>query len=154
MQTFLPYANFINTAYALDRRRLGKQRIETKQILLTLTGESEGWKNHPAVKMWKGYEMSLAFYGSIICIAWKSYGYKDNQLQWFKDTYIYVGRRFKKRLEHPPWLGDQRVHSSHRAALLHKDYEHYSQFGWREEPKLNYYWPKEETNYEYPNMDG
>ena len=33
MQTFLPFADFAETAAVLDHRRLGKQRIEVLQIL-------------------------------------------------------------------------------------------------------------------------
>jgi len=32
MQTFLPYADFKESAQCLDYRRLGKQRVEAKQI--------------------------------------------------------------------------------------------------------------------------
>lgn len=38
MQTFLPYENFEESAYALDTRRLGKQRVETYQIMQALFG--------------------------------------------------------------------------------------------------------------------
>jgi hypothetical protein len=48
----------------------------------------------------------------------------------------------------PPWLGNESLHSSHRAALLYKDYSWYSKFGWSEQPavpdkkgRLPYYWP-------------
>ena len=33
MQTFLPYADFAQSAKALDPKRLGKQRVETIQIV-------------------------------------------------------------------------------------------------------------------------
>lgn len=33
MQTFLPYPEFIKSAQCLDNKRLGKQRVEAKQIL-------------------------------------------------------------------------------------------------------------------------
>lgn len=36
MQTFLPYADFQESAYALDPKRLGKQRVETLQIMQAL----------------------------------------------------------------------------------------------------------------------
>ena len=39
MQTFLPYADFSKSAGVLDRMRLGKQRVETLQILQKLVGE-------------------------------------------------------------------------------------------------------------------
>lgn len=47
-----PTPKFIDTAKILDYRRLGKQRVETWQVLLALGGKSKGWVNHPAVRMW------------------------------------------------------------------------------------------------------
>ena len=40
----------------------------------------------------------------------------------------------------PTWLGDNRVHSSHRANLLRKDPEHYNKYKWTEDPSIPYYW--------------
>ncbi len=37
MQTFVPYADFRATAFALDMKRLGKQRVETFQVIGGLT---------------------------------------------------------------------------------------------------------------------
>lgn len=39
MQTFLPYADFAQSAASLDMMRLGKQRVETYQILQKLLNE-------------------------------------------------------------------------------------------------------------------
>ena len=39
MQTFLPYPAFDLSAQVLDRQRLGKQRVETLQVLKALTIE-------------------------------------------------------------------------------------------------------------------
>merc|ERR1719424_116314 len=36
------------------------------------------------------------------------------------------------QVDMPPWLGDARFHSSHRAVLLQKDAAHYGAFGWAE----------------------
>ena len=47
-------------------------------------------------------------------------------------------------IKFPHWLGDVRFHSSHRANLLRKDYEYYSQFGWTENPKSPYVWHDKE----------
>jgi hypothetical protein len=57
MQTFLPYYSFEESAKCLDYRRLGKQRVEVYQIINILEGKNKtnGWVNHPAVKMWIGY---------------------------------------------------------------------------------------------------
>jgi hypothetical protein len=54
MQTFLPVANFKESAKILDYRRLGKQRVEARQILNALQGKSKGWANHPATKCGEG----------------------------------------------------------------------------------------------------
>ncbi|GAB3960278.1 hypothetical protein GCM10029978_009170 [Actinoallomurus acanthiterrae] len=63
MQTFLPYADFAATARVLDPRRLGKQRVEALQVLRGLTVPGYGWRHHPAVRMWAGYEEALTRYG-------------------------------------------------------------------------------------------
>lgn len=77
MQTFLPFEDFTECAKVLDYRRLGKQRIESCQILNTLAGNSKGWINHPAVKMWRGYENVLIKYNLAICKEWVAKGYKE-----------------------------------------------------------------------------
>ena len=61
MQTFLPSPNPVTTARWLDSKRLNKQILECYQILNVLSGKSPtgGWRNHPAVLMWKGYERGL-----------------------------------------------------------------------------------------------
>ena len=52
-------------------------------------------------------------------------------------------------VEFPHWLGKESFHSSHRANLLRKDYEYYSQFGWTENPEKPYVWhDKEKLWYE------
>jgi len=137
MQTFLPFADFKQTAAVLDRRRLGNQRSEAKVILKTLLGGSKGWVNHPAVKMWRGYEFLLCHYGIYICLEWLGRGYKDAQLNWFYQMRGHIPFTAYK----PAWLDDERLHASHRAALLHKDPAWYSQFGWEEPPGINYFWP-------------
>ena len=44
------------------------------------------------------------------------------------------------KYEYPPWLGNEAFHSSHRANLLRKDYQYYSQFEWSENPENPYVW--------------
>lgn len=88
--------------------------------------------------MWRGYEYLLCHYGIQICSEWRHRRYDDKQLDWFYEMRGHIPYNGKQ----PPWLGDERFHSSHRAALLAKDYAWYSQFGWEEEPGINYYWPE------------
>lgn len=98
------------------------------------------WYNHPAVRMWRGYDRWLYhYYMASIVGEWLHRGFKDT---------TYESARLIREvgwcgldLIKPPWLGDEAFHSSHRAALLHKNFAHYSQFNWKETPKLDYNWP-------------
>jgi len=129
MQTFLPYPHFKLSAKCLDRQRLGKQRVEAYQILKALLGQGKGWKNHPAVRMWRGYETSLAEYGVAVCAEWTARGYKDTVAEKVRE----LSRSVESySIAMPPWFGLSCVHSSHRRALLCKDWGHYSKLKWSE----------------------
>lgn len=141
MQTFLPYPDFVQTARVLDYRRLGKQRVETKQLILALTQPKYGWKNHPAAKMWVGYVPLLAEYGRVVCKEWRDRGYNDSLLPFFEGFDLSFFEGFDDVRELPPWLGDEKFHASHRSNLLRKDMEFYSQWGWTDPIDLPYVWP-------------
>lgn len=137
MQTFLPYPDYVKSAQVLDRQRLGKQRVEAWQILQTLLHltDKRGWANHPATRMWAGYERSLAVYGADMCTEWIRRGYRDTLLHRF--TLHTLGG-----IAVPPvWVGDEGFHRSHRSNLLRKLRSHYEAF-WPDEPDdLPYVWP-------------
>jgi hypothetical protein len=139
LQTFLPHSDFEKTAKCLDYKRLNKQRVEAYQLALGMNDpDNFGWRHHPAFKMWLGYKYALVEYGIAICYEWIERGYKDSLLVKFfgmLPTYTCTG------YNNPPWLGNEKFHSRHRSALLQKNYEWYSQFGWSEKPELNYIWP-------------
>lgn len=137
MQTFLPYPDFAESAAVLDRQRLGKQRVECLQILGALTNPTAGWNNHPATKMWRGYEHDFVEYSVVICDEWISRGYKDT----CRDKILAMVPERESNWEIPPWLGDDAFHASHRSNLLRKDPEWYGQFGLTEPPDLAYIWP-------------
>lgn len=137
MQTFLPYASFNLTAKCLDYRRLGKQRVECKQILNALEGNSRGWNNHPATLMWKGFEEALRQYSNIIIREWVERGYNNTLLLYPIE---------KSKVRYPPWLGLDMFHASHRSNLLRKDPVYYGQFGWTEPDNLEYYWPTKQLS--------
>lgn len=149
VQTFLPYPDFLASARSLDQRRLGKQRVEALQVLRGLTRPGYGWRNHPAVRMWAGYEEALTRYGLDVCAVWSAAGRADtcaSTLVTDLTTARGHGRvRSQAELaaagELPPWLGRDDLHRSHRSALLRKDPEHYRpQFG--DVPSdLEYVWP-------------
>lgn len=135
MQTFLPLPDFRQSVQVLDYRRLGKQRVEAWQIYTTITQGSR-WRNHPAVKMWSNHVPALLHYGAECCKEWINREYRDNMLPGFSALLV-------PDYDIPPWFGNPLFHSSHRAALLQKDYNWYSQYKWVEEPGINYYWPEE-----------
>lgn len=98
------------------------------------------WSNHPATRMWRGHEEVLLSYMEAVATEWRSRGYDDTTLD--KAASVAPEAWFGRRYWSPvSWLGDERLHSSHRAALLYKLPDHYSQFGWTETPKQDYYWP-------------
>ena len=137
MQTFLPNEDFRLSASTLDVKRLGKQRCEVLQLLNALSGQSKGWVNHPACKMWKGHERMLILYGINICEEWISRGYKDTCL----DKILAYAKVWPVDTGRPSWLGNDEFHRSHRSNLLRKSYQHYSHFGWTEPTDLPYVWP-------------
>lgn len=138
MQTFIPYTNHHQSAACLDRQRLGKQRVECLQILNALAGDS-GWKHHPAVAMWQGYERALGAYGIVICAEWIKRGYKDT----CRDKIIRIAETFPySSSENPEWWGRQELHLSHRSNLLRKFPEHYRSFFPDDPDDLPYIWPR------------
>lgn len=142
MQTFLPYKNFKKSAQCLDYRRLNKQILEAKQIYDVLTGRAKkrikkdgstytAWENHPATNMWRGYEDALALYHNTFLGEWVARGYNNN-------------RDYLEHCESPElpwWIGNSRLHQSHRSNLLRKDRKFYSRYWPWDGDDASYYWP-------------
>lgn len=141
MQTFLPLPGFKASARVLDRQRLGKQRVEAWQILNALTGASQGWRNHPAVRMWRGREFALASYGVAICLEWRRRGYKDSMLPRFLDAIRDLQLRAASP-HMPTWLGDPAFHEAHRSNLIRKDPTFYGPLFPDTRTGLDYVWPE------------
>lgn len=146
MQTFLPYSDFTQSLMALDTKRHGKQRVEAFQLLralgnstdvdlsdVDLTKPAKGWVNHPAAKMWRGYEAALALYHDVSILTWIEKGY-NNAMRLRSVVHA-------ESVVMPPWMGDADLHASHRSNLLRKDPIHYGEFLWEEGPDLPYIWP-------------
>lgn len=163
MQTFLPIStSFKASAQVLDNKRLHKQALEGWQILMVLLEldpdgnhrTPKGWVNHPAVKMWRGYEFALYQYIQQMVIEWRARGFKSTIGVKASNTFIQAKNlnRISGVHRFPDWMVDvelyKKICSSHRVALLSKDYEWYSEFGWAEDagvrPKTyEYLWPTE-----------
>lgn len=155
MQTFLPYPSFLWSSIILDQKRLNKQIIETAQIHDTLLHGGR-WENHPAVRMWSGYEDALILYGwhmyfelQLLYRVNKRGGVEKHKSGEYilsiamdkKLTLTHKIYGFMNRIEAPPWLGQEDFHASHRSNLLRKKPEYYRKF-WPHEPdNLPYVWP-------------
>lgn len=137
MNTFLPFTSYKACALALDDKRLGKQRLEARQLLDALLGLSTGWAEHPAASLWRGSEKWLAAYGIAMCKEWIGRGFADSM----RDEFV---RRFATLPDVPEPKFPEELHSSHRANLVRKDPKRYKDFlGFTEVPSDTYHWPKE-----------
>lgn len=152
MQTFLPYPDFERSARALDRRRLGKQRVECIQVVRGLTRPGYGWRNHPAVLMWKGHEEALGRYALTCCDVWGELGFSDTCATTIVEDLRsagVAGIRTQQDLAAagalPSWLGDEEFHRSHQSALVRKDPEHYRPLFPGVPDDLDYVWPVRRT---------
>ncbi len=162
MQTFLPYKDFDKSAQALDSKRLNKQILECYQILKVLSNPDPraGWRNHPAVKMWRGFEHLLLDYTMSMVKEANKRGIKtDKNMQNIVD--LINTHAIDWGFTIPAWYEDdvkmKRLTTTHKANLYKKDPIYYFDFFSslaksnpccpnRKEP-CKYYWVAHEENY-------
>jgi len=149
MQTFLPVADFEESARLLDSPRLGKQRVETLQVLRALELPDYGWASHPVVRMWRGRTPALVAYGLAMVRVWRDRGFADSTytlIAEFAPDVVGAGQHELARAGLlPSWVGDEALHLSHRSNLLAKEPDYYRPrftpvFG-PEPDDLPYVWP-------------
>lgn len=135
---FLPHKDFAESASVLDRARLGKQRVETFQIIKALLDPTYGWQNHPAKKMFEGHIGALVAYQEAVCHEWVNVrGYKDTCLQ---KTYDLV-KDLDYSTDMPEWLGREDFHLSHQSNLVQKDPIFYGPIFPNAPENMAYVWP-------------
>jgi hypothetical protein len=94
-----------------------------------LTRPGYGWQNHPAVRMWRGYEETPGAYGIAVCREWQRRGHADSCAAKIMNDLRAAGitgpvrpvQELRQAGQLPPWLGDEDLHRSHRSALVRKD---------------------------------
>lgn len=133
MQTFLPSKDFKTVASMLDSKRLNKQILECYQILNVLSNDDPhaGWRNHPAVKMWRGHEYILYSYALAMVDEAKKRGIKTDKNE--ENLSILLGRNGKTwGHTFPSWYQNSEimklVTTTHKANLYYKDPEFYHAF--------------------------
>jgi len=153
MQTFLPSADPSISASLLDNKRLNKQILECYQILNVLSGKSKGngWRNHPAVLMWKGYERGLWHYVQAMVYEARKRGIRTENnefnLNALKDQCWDLWGN-----DAPSFWSDNnklmRVTTTHKASLFDKDPIYYAKFAYAKHsvynspccPTCKFYW--------------
>jgi|LauGreDrversion4_2_1035121.scaffolds.fasta_scaffold07546_13 hypothetical protein len=143
MQVFSMHYDYHQTAKELDYKRLGKQRVESWQILGTIQKKKDGltkaaWINHPCIKIWYNCELALVNYSIAICEEWIKRGYKDTML----DRFLNMKEVFEKQnysSDLPSLYGVEKFHLSHQSNLLKKDFNYYSKL-YDVPNDLPYYW--------------
>jgi hypothetical protein len=164
MQTFLPHPNFVVSVMQLDRQRLGKQRVEARQIQRAIQGVREaahcdkamsteewrsarteaftkiGWAMHPATVMWRNHVTALMLYGDCCIREWVRRGYENNMPLLLARGH-HSEEMYSDSVTMPEWLGSEELHRAHRSVLLRKDPDWYGQWGWTETPDLEMVWP-------------
>ncbi|WP_029430905.1 MSMEG_6728 family protein [Blastococcus sp. URHD0036] len=162
MQTFLPVADFAESARLLDSPRLGKQRVETLQVLRALELPDYGWVSHPVVRMWRGRTPALVAYGLATVRVWRERGFADSTFTQIGEFAPDVVDASQEELAAagllPSWLGDPALHLSHRSNLLAKEPEYYrprftERFG-SEPDDLPYVWPEPDDVPPAPEPEG
>lgn len=118
----------------LDRKRLGKQRVECIQVVRALVVPGDGWRHHPAATTWRGWLEALGSYSLTCCEVWVAQGFADTcagtiraDLDAAGVTTVRTQADLAGVGELPTWLGDEGFHRSHRSALLTKMPEHYGE---------------------------
>lgn len=122
MQTFMTHNNYVDTAKALDNKRLGKQRVEAYQILKALRGDyndTGAWVNHPATVMWRGHEYDLALYGLTMSIEWYERGNQDSMMDIFSS---FMDKHESDNTDsYPWWVNNELLNLTHQSNLVRKD---------------------------------
>lgn len=140
MQTFLTDKNPVVSAQNLDNKRLGKQRVEAIQIANILLNQTStnAWRNHPAVKMWRGYEAFLIkVYLKAILNEWTKRGFKNTKCEEHFNRLLNFIK--DKPITEPKWFSKD-FFISHQSNLVRKNPSFYkSKFNVLE--NLEYIWP-------------
>jgi len=153
MQVFMSEYTFEESAKVLDNKRLVKQLLEGRQILAALAGQTKGWRNHPATRMFEGYEPALFDYLYYVAKEMEQRGYKTennwNEIVRLALAHLIVDSDYQM----PPWFVDRStLHSvvtTHRRSLYNKAPELYPQYEYEASigadfvccDSCNYYWP-------------
>lgn len=137
MQIFIT-GSPLETAKALDKKRLNKQIIEAKQIIMALNGETKAWANHPVVKMYESPAAVLWLKGYLKILE----NYKEGRgfLLKFLNKIVHAIRPDFQSLEYFDQM---------KRRLYTKDNVHYAQWAHLGTSEVNWYWSPQDNKWIY-----
>jgi hypothetical protein len=153
MQTFMTRKSYHRSMHDLDDKRLINQFEEAMQLARVIGGLTDGYRNHPAAKMWMTYDHALNVYiHNTIQERVLRWGQRYNRSRpgavdpWVRMDEL--SRELREAngplppYEVPPWFEDLDVLRSHRSNLLRKLPGHYGHM-WNEaiSDDWPYLWP-------------
>jgi hypothetical protein len=133
MQVFLPFPDIKKSLDCLDKRRLGKQRVEVRMVMgFNTINTSKGikyshWLYHPVVEMFRYNGNFIIEYYNRTLEEFHKRGCNNIKLTPFDFPFTLIS--------YPKWWGDDRLHLSHRSNLLRKALDDANGIGARGKPK-------------------
>ena len=129
----------LETAEALDPRRLNKQIVECKQMLNAIEGQTKAWRNHPCTLQYEKHVLWLQLYRA--CLV----AYKGNNI---KEATICSDAADSIK----PHFLDKAFYKQMMRRLYTKDPVHYAQWAHLGTSEENWYWsPSEQQIIKYVN---
>jgi pyrimidine dimer DNA glycosylase len=99
----------------------------------------KGWRTHPVVLMWRGFEPVLDDYQRAVCAEWVRRGFRDTCS--VKTTGLLLESGVARSVGAPAWLGHPPLHLSHQSNLVRKDPAIYAERFPGVPHDLPYVWP-------------
>lgn len=116
----------LQTAMALDGKRLNKQTLESRQIMAAIRGESKAWRNHPCTLMYRDHQRwLLAYTQTLVCYR---NGQMDRAKRWDR-----VAKHYTPPFHTADYLAQM------RRRLYTKNPDHYRQWAALGESTVNWY---------------
>lgn len=163
MLVLLPYPSFAHSAqvvgdfgaYALDVAWRDCEAVLTAlRFLDDSRPDGASRLNSPATRAWWSYHSALGVYETLLSREMSLRGRPQSaqepyQSDWTPNPLHHWGRAMElvDEIRTPPWLGDDRVHVSHRSRLLRAAGRRVSgsspAAAWTETDDLEIYWPED-----------
>lgn len=137
IRVLLPMSSAAMSASSLDYRMLGEVRVGALTLLNILHEDVRGPFpiENPVVDMWRGYELFLCSYATMLNDAWSADPrVKPDMCKPYRD---HIDRHWRLAEEGsdtfgltlptpPPWYGREDIMESDRSELLRENYPYYS----------------------------